>query len=250
MASRRPYIHLRLAHGPGRDFRIGCDEPQAHLCERSIRARTVRPALAWRRWRLACGLFAPPYDGLVKALGEDTLAATPARTSPEGEPPRGAPSSDERVRASATAGDGSYAPVVLFDGVCNLCDRTIQFIVDHERSASLRFASLQSDVAHDLIEKAFGSDEAERLLGGMGEGRGPESVVLVDGERGYTHSTAALRIAGHLRAPYRWLVAFAIVPRPIRDVVYRWIARNRYRWFGKSETCRVPTPELRARFLA
>lgn len=202
------------------------------------------------RWRLACGLVIAPYDGLVKALDEHTLAAAPARTSPEGEPPRGARSSDERVRASATADDGSHAPVVLFDGVCNLCDRTIQFIVDHERSASLRFASLQSDIAHDLIEKAFGSDEAKRLLGGIREGRGPDSVVLVDGDRGYTHSTAALRIARHLRAPYRWLGAFAIVPRPIRDVVYRWIARNRYRWFGKSETCRVPTPELRARFLA
>lgn len=150
--------------------------------------------------------------------------------------------------ATGGTGNDDTAPIVLFDGVCNFCDRTIQFIVDHERSASLRFAPLQSDVARDLIEKAFGDDEAKRLLGEL-EGGDPDSVVLIDGARGYTHSTAALRIAAHLRAPYRWLVVCAIVPRPIRDAAYRWIARNRYRWFGKSETCRVPTPELRSRFL-
>lgn len=235
---------------PGRDFRIGFDARRWRTSAGGS-ANPYGPACSRvERWRLACGLFVPPYDVLVKSLDEHMFAAAPARTSPEGEPTRGAPSSEERVRASATANDGAPGPVVLFDGVCNLCDRTIQFIVDHERSASLRFASLQSDAAHDLIEKAFGSDEAKHLLGEIRGERGPDSVVLVDGERGYTHSTAALRIARHLRAPYRWLFAFAIVPRPIRDLVYRWIARNRYRWFGKSETCRVPTPELRARFLA
>jgi predicted DCC family thiol-disulfide oxidoreductase YuxK len=141
-------------------------------------------------------------------------------------------------------------PVVLFDGLCNLCNGSIQFVVDHERAPSLRFAPLQSELAKELLEGAFGEAEAKRLIvGSTGEGD-PDSVVLVDGRRGWTHSTAALHIARHLRAPWGWLAAFFLVPRPVRDLVYRWIGRNRYRWFGKSDTCRVPTPELRARFLA
>lgn len=177
-------------------------------------------------------------------------AAPPAAGADRTEEP-----SDPGRSEPASARDGEAArvprgPVVLFDGLCNLCNGTIQFIVDHERSASLRFAPLQSDVARALLEDAFGRDEARRLVGGAtGEGD-PDSVVLVDGPRGYTHSTAALRIARHLRVPHRWLVALLVVPRPLRDLVYRWIARNRYRWFGKSETCRVPTPALRARFLS
>jgi len=141
-------------------------------------------------------------------------------------------------------------PVVLFDGVCNFCNGAIQFIVDHEHAPRLRFAPLQSEVARELLERVFGAEEAIRLLrGATGEGD-PDSVVLVEDGRGYTHSTGALRIAAHLRAPYRWLSALVVVPRFLRDAVYRWIGRNRYRWFGKTETCRIPTPELRARFLS
>lgn len=144
----------------------------------------------------------------------------------------------------------AVGPVVLFDGLCNFCNSTIQFVVDHEEAPRLRFAPLQSDLAAKLLERVFGAAKAKRLLrGATGEGD-PDSVILVEDGRGYTHSTAGLRILGRLRAPYRWLSALVIVPRPIRDVVYRWIGRNRYRWFGKSETCRIPTPELRARFLA
>ncbi len=141
-------------------------------------------------------------------------------------------------------------PIVLFDGVCNFCNGTIQFVIDNERAPTLSFAPLQSELARGLLERVFGEDEAKRLLrGATGEGD-PDSVVLIEGTRGFTHSTAGLRILGRLRAPWRWLSALVIVPRPIRDGVYRWIGRNRYRWFGKSETCRVPTPELRARFLS
>ncbi len=141
-------------------------------------------------------------------------------------------------------------PIVLFDGVCNFCNSTIQFIIDHERAAELRFAPLQSKLAEALLDRVFGAEKAGRLLrGATGQGD-PDSVVLVEGGRGYTHSTAGLRVLGRLRAPYRWLTALAVVPRAIRDVVYRWIGRNRYRWFGKSESCRIPTPELRARFLS
>lgn len=142
------------------------------------------------------------------------------------------------------------APIVLFDGVCNLCNGAVQFIIDHERDPRLRFAALQSDLAKDLLERAFGVEEATRLRTGTSGKGDPDSIVVIEGARGWTHSTAALRIARHLRAPYRWLGLFTLVPRVLRDVVYRWIARNRYRWFGSTETCRIPTPELRARFLA
>lgn len=131
---------------------------------------------------------------------------------------------------------GVSDPVVLFDGTCNLCNGAVQFIVDHERAPTLRFASLQSEAAAELLGAPLPPGD-------------PDSVVLVEDGATYTHSTAALRIARHLRAPYRWSVVFFVVPRLVRDAVYRFVAKNRYRWFGKSETCRVPTPELRARFL-
>ncbi len=153
----------------------------------------------------------------------------------------------EAKASEVTHGDG---PIVLFDGVCNLCNGAVQFIIDHERAPRLRFAALQSELAAQLLERVFDAEKAKALREGATGDGDPDSIVLVEGDRGYTHSTAGLRIAGYLRAPYRWAFAFLIVPRFVRDAVYRFIARNRYRWFGKSETCRIPTPELRQRFLA
>lgn len=140
-------------------------------------------------------------------------------------------------------------PVVLFDGTCNLCNGAVQFILDHERGGALRFAALQSEAGSALLERAAGVEAARALLAGARGDGDPDSVVLVEDDRAYTHSTAALRIARYLRWPYRGLVLFTVVPRFVRDAVYRFVARRRYRWFGKSETCRVPTPELRARLL-
>jgi predicted DCC family thiol-disulfide oxidoreductase YuxK len=138
--------------------------------------------------------------------------------------------------------DFDAGPVVLFDGVCNLCNASINFVLDHERggpAGELRFASLQSEAARGL-------------LAGMGravpEGD-PDTIALVEDGRLFERSAAALRIVRRLRWPWRMLAAFVVVPRPLRDLVYRWVARNRYRWFGKSDVCRVPTPELRARFI-
>jgi predicted DCC family thiol-disulfide oxidoreductase YuxK len=131
-------------------------------------------------------------------------------------------------------------PVVLFDGVCNLCNGAVQFIVDRDPRGTLRFASLQSEPAAELL----------RAHGKAPPTGDPDSVVLIEDGRVYESSGAALRIARHLRAPWGLLYALVIVPRFLRDAVYRFIARNRYRWFGKSEQCRIPTPELRARFLA
>lgn len=129
-------------------------------------------------------------------------------------------------------------PIVLFDGVCNLCNGSIQFLIKRDPQARFRFASLQSETGQKL-QADLGMDP-----------QALDSVVLVEGDRWYKESDAALRIARSLPGAWKLLAAFRIVPRPLRDAVYRWIARNRYRWFGKAETCWLPTPELRGRFLA
>lgn len=135
--------------------------------------------------------------------------------------------------------DTSEHPVVLFDGVCNLCNASVDFVIERDPQARFRFASLQSEAAR-------------RLLGPLGYDLGtgdPDSIVLVEDGRVYDRSSAALRIARRLGGFWRLLYVFMAVPRPLRDLVYRWIARNRYRWFGRTEACRMPTPELKRRFL-
>jgi predicted DCC family thiol-disulfide oxidoreductase YuxK len=129
-------------------------------------------------------------------------------------------------------------PIVLFDGVCNLCNASVNFLIDRDPSSTLRFASLQSDAARDLLMQ-FGPTP-------LGD---PDSMLLIEGGRTYERSTAALRIVRHLSGAWRILGVLLVIPRPLRDAVYRLVAANRYRWFGKSDVCRVPTPELRARFL-
>lgn len=126
---------------------------------------------------------------------------------------------------------------MLFDGVCNLCNGFVRFIIPRDPAGHFRFAALQSSAA-------------SRLLKGRSLGeRAADTVILVDGDRIDTQSTAALRIARELRFPWNLAYAAIIVPRPLRDAVYAWVARHRYRWFGKRDVCLVPTPELRARFL-
>lgn len=128
--------------------------------------------------------------------------------------------------------------VVLFDGVCNLCNGAVNYIIDRDPSARFRFAALQSAQAAALLAPLGRVPEAE-----------PQSFILVENGRVYERSSAALRVARKLPGAWKLFYAFVVVPTPIRDVVYRFIARNRYRWFGKAEACRMPTPELRARFL-
>ena len=125
------------------------------------------------------------------------------------------------------------------DGVCNLCNVAVNAIIDRDPRAVFRFASLQSE-------------PATRLLAQLGVGPiagDPSSVLLVEGGRVYDRSTAVLRIARRLGGVCWLLVPFFVVPKSIRDAAYGFIARHRYRWFGKSEVCRVPTKELRDRFL-
>lgn len=129
------------------------------------------------------------------------------------------------------------APVILFDGVCNLCAASVRFIIARDPGAMFRFASLQSATGKSLLRQ-HGLDE--NALG---------SFVLIEDGLASMESTAALRVCKYLRWPWRWLRVFLLLPRFLRDPFYRIIARNRYRWFGKADTCLVPTPELRARFL-
>lgn len=127
--------------------------------------------------------------------------------------------------------------IILFDGVCNLCNRSVDRVIRDDPAGRFRFASLQSDVGRSLAAE-HGID-ADQL----------SSMVLIEDGIAYTESTAALRIARHLNGPLRWLRVLRFLPCVLRDSGYRLIARNRYRFFGKRETCRLPTPEDQRRFL-
>jgi predicted DCC family thiol-disulfide oxidoreductase YuxK len=127
--------------------------------------------------------------------------------------------------------------VILFDGVCNLCNGFVRFVIARDPEARFRFASLQSNAAAALLN---GRAQQDAL---------PDSVLLVEDGRIYTESTAALRVARGLGFPWNLCYGLLIVPRPLRDGVYKWIARNRYAWFGKRDVCMVPTADLRERFL-
>ena len=127
--------------------------------------------------------------------------------------------------------------IILFDGVCNLCNGAINFVIDRDKEGVFKFAALQS---------AFGQDYLSQNNKPIHEF---DSMVLMEGGRVYTKSTAALRIARNLSGGWPLLFAFIIVPKFIRDAVYDLIANNRYKWFGKRDQCRLPTPELQAKFL-
>ncbi len=130
-----------------------------------------------------------------------------------------------------TRSEGSA--IVLFDGVCTLCNGAVTFIIDHDPDAYFTFAPLQSEAGAALL------GPGQRELG---------SIVLLEDGQHFTHSTAALRIAHRLRGVWP-LYAFILMLKPLRDLVYTWVAANRYCWFGKTDACRLPTPELKQRFL-
>ena len=127
--------------------------------------------------------------------------------------------------------------VVLFDGVCNLCNGFVQFVIPRDPRGYFRFAALQSPAAARLMAEA-----------GVTPGAA-DSILLIDGGRAIVRSAAALRIARRLRFPWPLLYALIVVPRPIRDWVYDLVARNRLRWFGQRDQCLVPGPGIRERFL-
>ena len=130
--------------------------------------------------------------------------------------------------------------VVLFDGVCNLCNDWVNFVIDRDQSATFRFASLQSDEARELLE-SIGHELAIKS--------GPETILLVDSGQVYEKSDAVLRILAGLGRGWAFSRLLRIIPRFVRDAVYDIVARNRYSWFGRTEVCRVPTEDLQSRFL-
>ena len=127
--------------------------------------------------------------------------------------------------------------VILFDGVCNLCNASINFVIDRDKQSYFTFGALQSV-------------EGERLLSSYElPSDYLDSIILIENESVYCNSDAALRIARKLSGAWPLFYGFVVIPAFLRDPVYKWIARNRYRWFGKQDACRLPTPELKARFL-
>ncbi len=128
-------------------------------------------------------------------------------------------------------------PILLFDGVCNLCNGFVQFVIQRDPEGKIRFASLQSDAGQTLLQAA--DMPTEEL----------STVVLYENGRFYTHSDVPLLVARKFGGAWPLLYGFVIIPKFIRDGIYNWIARNRYRWFGKRESCMIPTPDLKARFL-
>ena len=131
----------------------------------------------------------------------------------------------------------SDSPILLFDGICNLCNDSVKFIIRRDKRGTIRFASLQSDVGQTLLDR-------HQLTSNL------NSIVLIDRDRAYTHSTALLRVCRYMDGIWPFFTVLRIVPPPLRDLVYNFIARNRYRWFGKQTTCMIPTAEMRSRFLS
>lgn len=129
------------------------------------------------------------------------------------------------------------AATVLFDGVCNFCNNSVNFIIARDKVGYFKFAPLQSEIGEELIAK-YGIDPADT-----------DSVVLVDEGRAFTHSTAALKIARKLDGSWSLSYGLIVVPRFIRDGAYKLFAKYRYRLFGRRDACMMPTPDVRARFL-
>ncbi len=128
-------------------------------------------------------------------------------------------------------------PLVIFDGVCNYCCGVVNFIISRDPSGVFRFAPFQSEAAKRILERY--NYPADSL----------DSFVLIDGGKLYTKSGAGLRVQKLLGGVHKLLYAFIAVPRPLRDAVYDYIARNRYKWYGKKDECMIPDPEMRSRFL-
>ena len=126
---------------------------------------------------------------------------------------------------------------ILFDGVCNLCNDAVKFIIKHDKKDVFRFTALQSAVGMVMVTE-HGIDTTQI-----------DSIILIADNKSFTKSTAALKIARHLSGGYPLLYGFMIVPNFIRNWVYDIIAKNRYKWFGKKDACMIPTPELKKKFL-
>ena len=133
----------------------------------------------------------------------------------------------------------SGARVLFFDGECNLCNSAVQFVIRHDKTARIKFAALQSP---------SGQEAQKAVLARYG--RLPDSLIFFDGRNYLVESAAALGVVAFLDGGWKALAALKIFPRPLRDWVYRGVAKRRFKWFGKRDSCMMPTPELRARFIS
>jgi len=124
-------------------------------------------------------------------------------------------------------------PIIFYDGLCGLCDHSVQFIIRHDKKKKFRFAALQSDFA----------------LQTLGEKKLTNSFILYQNETISDQSTAALNVCKTLGGYMNLLYVFILIPKFLRDAIYNWIARNRYQWFGKFDTCKIPTPEQKELFI-
>ena len=127
--------------------------------------------------------------------------------------------------------------IILFDGVCNLCNSSVNFIIENDSKNVFKFTSLQSEKGEQLLKKydLFNKDI--------------DSVILIENEKAFVKSDAALKIARTLGGKYKMIYGLIILPAFIRNFFYDIIAKNRYKWFGKKDSCRIPTPELQSKFL-
>ena len=128
-------------------------------------------------------------------------------------------------------------PVIVFDGVCNLCNNSVAFVIKRDKSYKFKFAPLQSETAKNLISKLNLSNDKI------------DSIILIENDKYYIKSTAAIRICKELGALWSLIYILILVPTSIRDYVYDIVAKNRYKWFGKKEHCMIPAKELESRFL-
>lgn len=126
--------------------------------------------------------------------------------------------------------------IILFDGECNFCDHSVQFIIKRDLKAAFKFAALQSDIGKELTKK-------------YGVLENIDSIILVEDTKCYYKSSAALRIAKRLNGGWKLLYCLVLLPKPLRDYFYSYFAKNRYKWFGRKEICMIPTPDIRKRFL-
>mgnify|MGYP001551670184 FL=1 len=128
-------------------------------------------------------------------------------------------------------------PIILFDGVCNLCNSAVNFVIKRDKKSVLKFAALQSSIARKfLLDNKLPVTDLS-------------SFVFVEKGVIYTKSTGALRVCRYLNGLWPLMYGLIIVPPFIRDSIYKWISKNRYRWFGKKEICMIPTPDIKSRFL-
>ena len=127
--------------------------------------------------------------------------------------------------------------IILFDGVCNLCNSAVTFVIKRDKKDVFRYAALQSEMGKQLTAKH--NIDVDKV----------DSIILVTDKKAYVKSTAALFIAQKLSGGWPLMMGFYIIPAFIRNLVYDFIARNRYKWYGKKDACMIPTPELKSKFL-